>query len=164
MSTKTFRLAPMSGLILWLTILVFPIPFAMAGSALYWGVHPLLAVAGFMGLVWAVIWFYMRPSHFTVSDRGLQIVWPMRQQLVETAQIESAELVTDAEFRQRWGIGMRIGAGGLFGGFGWYRTRTVTFRFYISRTDEFAIVHLRNDRPLMLTPDDARRFVDMLNA
>lgn len=164
MKARTFRLAPMSGLILWLTVFVFPIPFLMAGWAFYWAIHPLFAVAGFMGLVWAVIWFYMRPSHFTISDRGLQITWPMRRQLVPKAQITSAELVSSAEFRQRWGHGVRIGAGGLFGGFGWYRTKTAMFRFYISRTDEFAIVHLLDDRPLMLTPEDARRFVDAINA
>jgi hypothetical protein len=151
----------MSGLILGLTVVVFPIPFVMAGAALYWGLSPLLGVAAFMLLCWGFVYFYMRPSRFELSPAaGLEIVWPLRREQFDATRIESVERVSGAEFRRRWGLGMRIGAGGLFGGFGLYKTRTQTFRFYVSRLDEFVIVHLRGgERPLMLTPESADAFV-----
>lgn len=156
-------MAPMSGLILGLTVVLFPVPFVMAAFAIISGVHGVFGVAAFMLFIWAVVYFYMRPSHFEVTPVGLDIVWPLRREHFDAAQIESVERISGEEYRRRYGLGMRIGAGGLFGGFGFYKTKSVTFRFYISRQDEYVLVHRKNDRPLMLTPDKAAQFVDALN-
>jgi hypothetical protein len=57
---------------------------------------------------------------------------------------------------------MRIGAGGLWGGFGLLKTERETFSMWISRTDELVIVRLRGARSLLVTPEDPRRFVASL--
>jgi hypothetical protein len=48
------------------------------------------------------------------------------------------------------------------GGFGLLKTARETFSMWISRTDEFVIVRLRGERPLLVTPTNPARFVDVL--
>ncbi|MBK6515430.1 MAG: hypothetical protein IPG04_15245 [Polyangiaceae bacterium] len=74
-------------------------------------------------------------------------------------EVERAEIVSAGELRDRYGLGMRIGAGGLWGGFGLLAFRSVTFAMYVSRSDRFVLVWLRGQRPLMVTPDDPEVFV-----
>jgi hypothetical protein len=59
---------------------------------------------------------------------------------------------------------MRIGAGGLWGGFGWLYTRRGLVDLYVSRTDRFVLVRRRAGRPLLLTPERDASFVDALRA
>jgi hypothetical protein len=59
---------------------------------------------------------------------------------------------------------MRIGAGGLWGGFGWLYTRKGLLDLYVSRTDRFVLVRLRTGRPLLITPDADERFVAAFRA
>jgi hypothetical protein len=73
--------------------------------------------------------------------------------------VTSARTITAQEFRREYGYGMRIGAGGLWGGFGLLKTGKTTFSMWISRTDRFVIVELKDARPLLITPEDPERFV-----
>ncbi len=152
----------MAGLILWLTVLVLPLPLvmlwlgSMAGGA--------MIIAAFVAAVYLFIWLYMRPTWFNVSADGLEIEWPMRRANFPASDIERVEEFTFRAFREQFGWGMRIGAGGLWGGFGLLKTRSVTFRFYISRLDRFVVIWRNSDRPLMLTPADPTGFVQTLEA
>ena len=80
------------------------------------------------------------------------------------ADVQSVEHLSGPEFRERYGWGMRIGAGGLWGGFGLLNCRDVTFRFYISRLDDYVIVRSSSERPLLLTPTDPDAFVRALSS
>ncbi len=160
---QRFPLAEMSGLILWLTILVLPLPLLMFWIA--WRSD--LAPAGwlsavFMTLIYLFVWLYMRPSHFEISQSSLDVVWPVRRFSLPRSEIENVELLSGAEFRERYGYGMRIGAGGLWGGFGLLKTKSVTFRFYISRMEGYVIVWPRTGRPLLITPAEPQSFVRAL--
>jgi len=119
----------------------------------------LLSTAAFITLLYASVWLAFRPSRFELDREALRIVWPVRARVIERANIKGARLVTAKDFRTEYGLGMRIGAGGLWGGFGLLKTGRETFSLWISRTDRFVIVELRNDRPLLLTPEDPERFV-----
>jgi len=57
---------------------------------------------------------------------------------------------------------MRIGVGGLWGGFGWLYTSKGLLDFYASRTDRLVLVRLRARRPLLVTPETEERFVAAL--
>lgn len=162
---ERFPLAPMSGLILWLTILVLPLPLLLLWGGSRGGLGPLAWLpALFVAVVYLGIWLYMRPSRFELSARGLEIVWPIRRFSLALSEIESVMPLHGEEFRARYGWGMRIGAGGLWGGFGLLMTKNVTFRFYISRLDEYVIVRRRSGRPLLITPAEPSRFVSYLES
>ena len=67
-------------------------------------------------------------------------------------------------FRREFGWGVRIGAGGLWGGFGWLYTSKGLVGLYVSRTDRVVLVRRRAGRPLLVTPEDDERFVAALRA
>ena len=91
-------------------------------------------------------------------------MWPVRRRLIASADVLEARRYGKADFRREFGYGMRIGAGGLWGGFGLLRTGRVTFSMWVSRLDEFVVVQLRDHRPLLLTPSDPMRFVAAIEA
>ncbi len=144
----------MNGLILWITLFVLPLPLLIgfAGSAA--GTGLLWIVAAFVGAIYLLVWLYMRPTAFEITPSSLDIVWPIRRQATALGAITSVQSLSGAEYRQKYGLGYRIGAGGLWGGFGLYKTKTVTFRFYVSRMDHYVVIERSNDRPLMITPEE----------
>lgn len=161
---KRYRLAPMKGLLLWVTVVVLPLPLLLGWAASAAGTGLMWIPAVFVGLVYLFVWFYMRPTAFDLTPTSLDIVWPVRRQTTPLNAITSAESMSGAEFRRRYGIGYRIGAGGLWGGFGLYKTKTVMFQFYISRMDDYVVVERANDRPLLITPDNPDHFAAQLSA
>ncbi|MBI5240403.1 MAG: hypothetical protein HY926_08010 [Elusimicrobia bacterium] len=162
-----FPLAPMDGIIRTLTCLVFPLPLVFLALALRPSCPPLgwlgWAVFGFLILIWLSVWLFWRPTEFRLSPEGLRLVWPVRQRAIPAAALAGAELLTCQEFRARYGRGMRVGAGGLWGGFGLLVTPRQTFSMYISRLDPLVVVQVRGGRPLLLTPESPGRFVEEIN-
>ncbi len=162
----TFPLAPMSAALRVLTWVLLALPCAMAYGA--WVAPPpastiLYATTAFMVLVYASVWFVFRPTRFEVDSSALRIVWPVRTRVIPRELIEHASVIRADDFRSQYGMGMRVGAGGLWGGFGLLKTARETFSMWISRTDEFVIVRLRGERPLLVTPTNPARFVDALS-
>jgi hypothetical protein len=121
-----------------------------------------IVVAALVVLAYASVWLVWRPTRFEVDARALRIVWPLRSRTIARGAVIAARIVTGPAFRSEYGFGMRIGAGGLFGGFGLLEMRTTTFSMWISRTDRLVIVELRDARPLLVTPEDPERFVAAL--
>jgi len=160
-----FRLAPMSTSLRVLTWALFLLPAVL----LYQGVQSpvptravLLATVAFVVLVYASVWFVWRPTRFEIDAGTLRIVWPTRSRTILRTAVEDVRIVTAAQFRAEFGYGMRIGAGGLWGGFGLLKMRATTFSMWISRLDRFVIVGLRGARPLLVTPEEPERFAAAL--
>ena len=123
----------------------------------------LYAITAFFVFVYATVWFGFRPTAFVVEHDALTIAWPLWQRTIPREAVEDARIVSAAAFRDEYGTGMRIGAGGLWGGFGLLRTSRETFSMWISRTDAFVIVRVRGARALLVTPANPERFVDELS-
>ena len=152
----------MSPLILWLTLalLLVPVVFLALGLGAR-GPHALLAVPGVVLLaLYLGVWLHARPSRFEVSSEGLRLVFPIRSRLIPRADIASAVAIDAGLFRQQFGWAVRIGVGGLWGGFGWlWTSRRGLVDFYISRTDGLVVVERRAGRPLLITPLTPAEFV-----
>jgi len=177
-SVATFPLARMDTLNLVLTLFCLGIPFGTLGlsGVLMIGLasagKPGAAVAGailpgticlLVVVLFVCIWVFMRPSRFELSRGGLEIVWPGRTSRIPMGDIAGVEILSRADFSRRFGRGMRVGAGGLFGGFGLLMTtRGPTMSFYISRVDRFVLVSRVSARNLLITPEDPERFVETL--
>jgi len=113
-----------------MTWIVLAIPLALFTAAL--GAPPptrliLLGVTAFVVLTYASVALWWRPLRFEVGGHRLALVWPLRSRLVEGRQIAAVEIVPRAEFRRRYGWGYRVGAGGLWGGFGLLVTSRESF-------------------------------------
>jgi hypothetical protein len=162
-----FRLAPMTRDLAVMTRIALVLPFGLLGAASL-DAGParagLVVAVGLTLLVYGGVWFFGRPTQFEIDDRVLRIVWPARRREIPRRIVRDARIVTGAEFRQQYGFGARIGAGGLWGGFGLLKTRSTTFSLWISRTDRLVVVELDGERPLLVTPEDPEGFVARLRA
>lgn len=164
---QRFGLAPMSADIRALTgiALVAPLGLGLAAALARGPVQTvLLAVSGFVLLLYASVWLLCRPTAFEVDAGGLGIRWPLRSRRIAARDIARAETLSRDAFRRDFGWAMRIGAGGLWGGFGWLYTRQGMLDLYVSRTDRLVLVRLHAGRPLLLTPEGDERFVAALHA
>src|SRR5882762_2477225 len=130
-----FRLAPMCRFILMLTVVLLSLPVALlAGAAA--GARVLTGVALLTILIYMWVWTRFRPTAFIVHPHALEVVWPLKRRELERAGIVGVRLMTRQELRQEVGWGVRVGAAGLWGGFGWLWTeRRGIVQMYISRID-----------------------------
>jgi len=164
-TAESFRLARMSPLLLILTLglLGLPVAFltiAMFGKGLF--AIPALLIVG----TYSWVWLRFRPTVFVVRPGVLEVVWPLKRREIRSNDISDVRLIDRRELRDNVGWCMRVGAGGLWGGFGWLWTqRRGVVQIYVSRTDRFVWIERVGDRPWLITPERPEAFVRaLLNA
>ena len=156
-------MAKMSPLILTLTLLLLALPVAFIISSLS-GRHLLVVVALFLLVVYAWVWLRYRPSRFTVHRGGLQVIWPLKRREIPREDISNVRVINRQELKREIGWGVRIGAGGLWGGFGWLWTkRRGIVQMYVSRTDRFVWIECVRGKPWLITPERPEAFVSALS-
>lgn len=162
-----FRLAPMSGLILGMTCALFLVPIGfLTAPLLDPRLSPLAPVGGAVALGYAFTWLYMRPTAFEVTREGLDIVWPLRRRHIPRADILGAAEVLPCDLRAEFGTLLRVGVGGLWGGFGLaWSSRGKHLGLYVSRhADGFVLVGCGRSRSLLVTPERPHAFVAELRS
>jgi hypothetical protein len=160
--TSRFALAPMDTLLRVFTWIALAIPVGIGVAALRTPlpVRPiLLGTVVLMAAIYVFVWVYLRPTTFVVGPDGLELVWPVRRRTVPASAIVRARVLTKAQLREELGRIMRIGAGGLGGGFGLARTARGLVELWVSRVDWMVYVECEGRRGLLLTPADPDRFV-----
>jgi len=160
--TTSFRLAPMSTPILVLTVLLLALPaifLARSAVAGGWLTLPALLLVG----IYAWVWLWFRPSVFVVHPGVVEVIWPLRRRQLRREDFSEVRLIDKHELRRKTGWAMRVGAGGLWGGFGWLWTeRLGIVQMYVTRTDEFVWIERSEDRPWLITPEHPTVFVRIL--
>jgi len=146
-----------------LTVVLLALPVALlAGAAA--GARVLTGVALLTILIYMWVWTRFRPTAFIVHPHALEVVWPLKRRELERAGIVGVRLITRQELRQEVGWGVRVGAGGLWGGFGWLWTeRRGIVQMYISRIDRFVWIEHLSERPWLITPNEPEAFVRALS-
>jgi len=160
--SERFPLAPMSPAIRALTLVLLALPLALlVGARLE---QPFLAVpAALLAAIYAWIWLRFRPSEFVVDPTVLRIVWLLKRREIRREDIASVRVLDKAQLKQEIGWGLRIGAGGLWGGFGWLWTkRRGIVQMYVSRTDGFVWIERGRGRPWLITPERPDSFARTL--
>jgi hypothetical protein len=156
---ERFELARMSGVIQVLTVGLLALPPVLLLVALMTE-RPLAAAAVLMAGVYAWVWLRFRPTAFVVRQDALDVIWPLRQRRLPRAAISDVQLIDRRELKRRIGLAVRVGAGGLWGGFGslWTQRRGVV-KMYISRVDRFVWIELSDGPPWLITPNRPDAFV-----
>jgi len=163
--TRVFHLAPMSPRILWLTVGAWAIPLALFIAAFSssaesdWMLLALLLIG-----VYGAIWLWWRPVSFELRPTGLDVVFPGRRRSISLHRVTGARVISEQDFRQEFGRAMRIGVGGLWGGYGWLWTKRGLIDFYVSRTDGLVLIERASSRPLLVTPDEPDEMVEALES
>ena len=115
--------------------------------------------------IYAWIWLRYRPTAFVVHPRILDVTWPLKRREIPRDDISAVRVIDRQTLRREVGRGVRVGAGGLFGGFGYlWTTNRGLVRMYVSRTDRFVWIECKGDRPWLITPDQPDAFVRTLSA
>ncbi len=163
--TDSWAMAPMSPAISVITWLLLLLPPALVATGLFgpdrvarWIlVGSGVATAG----LYAGIWLWLRPRRLSVGPEGLRITFPAREKSYPREAITDVRRVGTDET----GTLLRTcGAGGLWGGFGWFWSRRLgTVLAYVSRADGLVLVRL-GERKLLLSPERPDEFVRRLGA
>ena len=157
----------MSGLILAMTCALILVPIGFLAAPLFDPrLFPLALIGGVIALTYAFIWLYMRLSAFVVGPEGLDILWPLRRRRIPRAKMAGASEIGREALRQEFGLLLRVGAGGLWGGFGLaWSSRGEHLGLYVSRhADGFVLVRCRGTRSLLITPERPDAFVAALRS
>ncbi|MBM3261925.1 MAG: hypothetical protein FJY97_00610 [candidate division Zixibacteria bacterium] len=130
--TKSFRLARMCPLIRTLTLLLLALPLAFLVASLF-GAVSLVTVALILVAIYTWIWLRFRPGEFIVRGDVLEVRWPLKHRTISLEDISEVRVVDREQLKTETGWDVRVGAGGLWGGFGWLWTkRRGIFQMYVS--------------------------------
>jgi Bacterial PH domain len=156
---RTFRIAPMSNIIRALTVLLLVIPVGLAIGAAA-GVRVLLIPLALIVAIYAWVWLRFRPGAFVIHPGFVEIAWPLKRRTIPRSSIVSCRIVDAPDLKREVGWGARVGAGGVWGGFGWLWTqRRGIVQMYVSRTDGFVWIERGSERPWLITPERPEEFV-----
>jgi Bacterial PH domain len=159
MTVQRFQLAPMSPLIWMLTLVLLAVPAVFFSTAMV-GRHLLTVPALCVVVLYVWVWLRFRPTRFVVYPDRLEVRWPLKRRSIPRKDIAAVRLIDKRALHSETGWGMRVGAGGLWGGFGWLWTqRRGIVQMYISRTDGIVWIERVGDRPWLITPAQPVAFV-----
>ena len=111
----------------------------------------LAGVGAFVVAIYGSVYFWWRPRGFAVEEGALTLVFPIRSKRIEG--VIKAERIDRDELKRRYGWQARVGAGGLWGGFGWLYSSRGWMEFYISRMDGYVLLTRREGLPVLISPE-----------
>jgi len=164
--SNRFPLAPMSTGIAVLTAALLAMPVLFVAVALFAGGPPfLLGVGLLVAALYAAVWLWARPTAFEMDRESLRVCFPLWTRRIPLVEVAEVRRLDAAALRRELGFAVRIGVGGLWGGFGWLWTRRRGIvELYVSRIDDCALIERRGGRPLLVTPAETERFAGLLAA
>ena len=149
--------------ILRMTTLLLALPLALFVGALFAG-HFLVIPALILVAIYLWVWLRFRPGRFVIHEHSLKVIWPLKHRTIPRADISMVRLLERDDLQREIGSSLRVGAGGLWGGFGWLWTqRRGIVQMYVSRTDCFVWIERKGGRPWLVTPEQPERFVRALS-
>lgn len=161
--SRSFPLAPMSPVIRGLTIFVLALPLVFVALALFGHQGIGIVVFLFLVLLYGAVWLGCRPSSFVVSPDHVDLVFPVWHRRIPIESISGVRMMSSQRFQQEFGWAVRIGVGGLWGGFGWLWTqRRGMVEFYISKGDDFVLIERSTGGPLLITPETPESMVELI--
>jgi hypothetical protein len=164
--SQSFPLARMCPLIRGSTIvlLLLPVLFLCIDLSSRHAAGSVLGVVGFgLILLYGGVWLYSGPTRFELDRAELVLVWPIRRARIARPEIRRARVLSSSEFRREFGAMIRVGVGGLWGGFGWLTGSRLGFvDLYVSRRDGWVMIERAHGRPLLITPQDPHELVRQL--
>ncbi len=161
--TKSFPLARMCPLIRTLTLVLLALPLALFVASLL-GAVSLVIAALILVAFYAWIWLRFRPAEFIVRSGALEVRWPLKRRTIPLEDISDVRVMDREQLKRETGWGVRVGAGGLWGGFGWLWTkRRGIVQMYVSRTNDYVWIERPGNRPWLITPEQPEEFARALS-
>ena len=128
------------------------------------GRAPLIAPTILLVAIYSWVWLRFRPIQFVVRQDALEVVWPLKRRQISLDSIADVRIVNSRDLTPQVGWGIRVGAGGLWGGFGWLWTqRRGIVQMYISRINDLVWIDRKAGRPWLISPERPQEFVQALS-
>ncbi|WP_462254751.1 PH domain-containing protein [Ferruginibacter sp.] len=113
-------------------------------------------------LIFYFLAFAFRPIKYSLTNDTLIVHRLFSDVKIERSKIKSVQLL-DKE-KLSWSVRV-FGVGGFFGYFGKFANAKLgTMTWYATRKDKIVLVEMLNNKKIILTPDDAEKFVANCNA
>ena len=146
--------------IMTLVLLALPVLFVL--SAVF-GRALLIAPTILLIAIYSWVWLRFRPTQFVVNQDALEVLWPLKRRQIARDSISDIRIVNGRDLKPQIGWGLRVGAGGLWGGFGWLWTqRRGIVQMYISRLNDLVWIDRKAGRPWLISPERPQEFVHAL--
>jgi hypothetical protein len=159
-----FQIAPMCTMIRIITLVLLALPVLFVLSVVFVGA-PLIAPTILLMAIYFWVWLRFRPTQFVVHQDALEVIWPLKRQQISRDSISDVRIVNGRDLKRQVGWGMRVGAGGLWGGFGWLWTqRRGIVQMYISRINDLVWIDRTAGRPWLISPERPQEFVQALSS
>jgi hypothetical protein len=98
------------------------------------------------------------PMGYSFLGDKLVVHRRIKPYLISLADITSMQYISPEQMGRAW---RAAGNGGLFGYTGWYNSSKVgRMRWFATRKSNYVLITLRDQRLLVVTPDDVRRMLD----
>lgn len=161
---KNFRIAPMNTMIRIITLGLLALPVLFVLSAVF-GRALLIAPTILLVAIYSWVWLRFRPTQFVVHQDVLEVIWPLKRRQISRDSISDVRIVNCRDLKTLVGWGIRVGAGGLWGGFGWLWTqRRGVVQMYISRINDLVWIDRSAGRPWFISPERPQEFVQALSS
>lgn len=119
-----------------------------------------LVMAPLFCLLSAAVWFLLRPTRIEVDDAHVSIVFPLRRLRLAREGITEVSHLRRSEVTERLGRPWRVGAGGLFGTFGFtWTSKRGWMPTYVTTTDGWVLIERRGAPPALVSVSDPETFV-----
>src|SRR4029077_18982653 len=112
---ESFPLAPMSRSLMVMTLVLLALPLGFLAAAAL-GLSQLMGPGLLMVIIYGWIRLRFRPTRFVVRPDVVEVVWPLKRRRIARAGIASVRLIDRLDLKCEVGWGMRVGAGGRWGG------------------------------------------------
>ena len=144
-----------------LTVVCWLLPVLFVSLSLIGPIRPVMLLTTlFLVLLYISVWVWWRPGHFSLGEGELRLHFPLRTLVVPLDEVEGCDLWQGSDLYARYGTTYRVGAGGLWGGFGWLRSSSKEWiEFYISRQSDYVHIRRKGRHSLLLTPERPTDFV-----
>lgn len=163
-----FPVARMSPVILGLTLLLLPLPalFLWIGCFGRGPQGPVMLGTGvFIAAIYGWIWALMRPARYELGPSELVLASPLRRIRIPRHDLAGAQIYDLPGFRAEFGNMIRVGAGGLFGTFGWlWNRKSGRMDCYVTNLGPWVVVRRRTGRAIILSPADPESFAAAIDA
>jgi hypothetical protein len=161
---KIFRIASMCVMIRIITVMLLALPVLFVLSAVF-GRAPLIVPTILLVAIYSWVWLRFRPTQFVVHQDAVEVIWPLKRRQISRDSISDVRIVNSRDLKPQVGWGMRVGVGGLWGGFGWLWTqRRGIVQMYISRINDLVWIERTAGRPWLISPERPQEFVQALSS
>jgi hypothetical protein len=146
----TLSLSPLNRI---LTAFLFSLPFVFVIIYYFTGDYEVLWGSVVIGIILGAVYPFA-PQDYRVNAQAVVVHRLAPDVVIPLNEIEILEMRTVTPSIRTWG------AAGFFGSFGWFWSPEIkSYKGYYTRFDNTIVIYRRNNRPVVISPDQPEAFI-----